>query len=224
MPDTPPSLLVRLRDRGDHLGWQRFFEQYWRLIHSFARSCGLSADDAEDVVQEVVTEVFKAVPTFAYDRSKGTFRAFLRTITQHKITDHLRRTARGPAAHTVPLVADSADPRAQNDQTDAAGARRRAARADGRRAPDMTPDPADSLAEQVWERDWRRNLLQACLGRVREEVEPKTFQAFQLYALDGWSAKETAEFLGLNAASVYAAKSRVAERVRHWWDKEVGED
>ncbi len=75
MPDTPPSLLVRLRDADDHRSWQRFFDQHWRLIYSFARQCGLRSGDAEDVVQEVVTEAFRAMPRFDYDRAKGTFRA-----------------------------------------------------------------------------------------------------------------------------------------------------
>lgn len=199
MPDTPPSLLIRLRDRDNRRSWQQFFEQYWRLIYSFARHCGLAPPGAEDVVQEVVSEVFEALPTFEYDRAKGTFRALLRKITQHKVADHLRRQARGRSIHG-PVAGMGGN---------------------GHRP---LADPAGSSAEQIWERDWRRNLLQACLDRVSREVEPKTFQAFQLYALEGWSVRDTAEFLGLSVASVYAAKSRIAQRVRDWWHKEIGDD
>jgi len=48
--DTRPSLLNRLRKRGDRTGWRRFFEKYWRLIYSISRKCGLSERDAEDIV------------------------------------------------------------------------------------------------------------------------------------------------------------------------------
>lgn len=198
MPDTPPSLFIRLRDAGDGGSWREFFEQYWRLIYSFARQCGLDRHDAEDVLQEVVTDVFKAMPTFEYDRAKGTFRAFLRTVTQRKVADHLRRKAARPKR---PLDA--------------------AASGNGRHA---LADPAGQAAEQTWERDWRRNLLQVCLERVSREVEPKTFQAFQLYALEGWPAEKTARALKMSVAAVYMAKSRVAARVRHWYDKEVNAD
>ena len=198
MPDTPPSLLIRLRDSQDAGSWRRFFEQYWRLIFSFARKCGLQPSDAQDVVQEVVTEVFRAMPRFEYDRSRGTFRAWLRTITQNKVADHLARKARRSAVH---LHADS-----------------------GGNGHHPLHDPAGRDAEAAWERDWRRNLLQLCLDRVRGEVEPKTYQAFQLYALDDWSAEATAEFLKMNVASVYAAKSRVIERLRDWAAKEESED
>lgn len=199
MSNTPPSLLIRLRDSRDVVSWQRFFEQYWRLIHSFARRCGLSPEDAEDVLQDVVTEVYRAMPAFAYDRSRGTFRAYLRTITQRKVTDHLRKVARGKSAYEALAVQ----------------------RGNGH-AP--LADPASQAAEEAWERDWQRNLLQICIKHVRDEVEPKTFQAFQLYALDGWSAADAARFLGVSTATIYMAKSRVTQRIRHWWRNEVGED
>jgi RNA polymerase sigma-70 factor (ECF subfamily) len=187
MSNTPPSLLIRLRDSRDATSWQRFFEQYWRLIYAFARRCGLSLEDAEDVLQEVVTEVYRAMPTFEYDRSRGTFRAYLRTITQRKVTDHLRKKARGRSACAA-LAAESGNGHAQ------------------------LADPAGRAAEETWERDWQRNLLQICINHVRDEVEPKTFQAFQLYALDGWSAADSARFLGVSTATVYMAKSRVTQR------------
>ncbi len=93
MPDTPPSLLIRLRDAADQSSWREFFEQYWRLIYSFARRCGLSPPHAEDVVQEVVCEVFRAMPTFEYDRAKGTFRGYLRTIDQPITIQIFQRSA-----------------------------------------------------------------------------------------------------------------------------------
>ena len=97
MPDTTrPTMLNRLRDAQDRQSWRQFFERYWRLIYSFARRCGLSPADSEDVVQEVVLEVFRAIPGFDYDRSKGTFRAYLRTITQRKVVDQLREAVRSP--------------------------------------------------------------------------------------------------------------------------------
>ena len=130
MPDTPPSLLIRLCDARDAGSWRRFFEQYWRLIFSFARKCGLQPTDAQDVVQEVVTELFRAMPRFEYDRSRGTFRGWLRTITQNKVADHLARKARQPAVHL------RADP--------------------GGNGHHPLHDPAGRDAEAAWERDWPR--------------------------------------------------------------------
>lgn len=197
MPDTPPSLLIRLRDAGDAGSWQQFYQQYWRLIYAFARRCGLAEPDAQDVVQEVVTEVFRAMPRFEYDRARGSFRSYLRTIAQRKVIDHRRRADRRP---TVRLPAP------------------------GRNGSTPLADPAGSTAEETWERDWRRNLLQVCVDRVAHEVEPRTFQAFQLCALESWSARRAADFLEMTVEAVWQAKSRVARRIREWYLKEVGED
>lgn len=199
MPDTPPSLLIRMRGTGDAASWRQFYEQYWRLIYAFARECGARPDEAEDVVQDVVTAVFAALPRFEYDRRRGRFRAWLRTITQNRVTDLLRRRAARPA--TVSLTPSG----------------------NGNQRPQLA-DPASESAEVIWERGWRRNLLQVCLDRVAREVEPRTFQAFQLYVLDGLSATETAAGLKMSAASVYMAKSRVVQRLRYWYEKELCED
>lgn len=206
MPDTPPSLLNRLRDARDQRGWRTFFEQYWRLIYSFATRCGLKPSDAEDVLQDVVIEVFRAMPRFEYDRTRGTFRAWLRTIAQHKVADHLRRAAK---RHMQSSSAESTDRSDHN--------------AGGKGHAELS-DPAAPEADQAWERDWRRNLLQVCLERISHEVEPKTYQAFQLYALENWSATETARLLKMSVASVYMARSRVAARVRELFEKESDED
>ncbi len=205
MPNTPPSLLIRLRDAENHRSWRTFFERYWRLIYSFAIRSGLKPSDAEDVLQDVVVEVFRAMPRFEYDRTRGTFRAWLRTIAQHKVADHLRRAAKRQMQTSHPQAIDRTD------------------FTSGLTGYARLSCPAAIEAEQAWERDWRRNLLQVCLERVSHEVEPKTYQAFQLYALENWSARETARLLKMSVASVYMARSRVAARVRELFEKESDE-
>jgi RNA polymerase sigma-70 factor (ECF subfamily) len=176
--DTSPSLLARLRNAQDESSWECFFVRYWRLIYSLARDAGLAATDAEDVVQEVVTEVFRAMPRFNYDRTRGTFRGFLRAVTLHKISDHFRVQYR--RQHTAEACHAACH------------------------APEFS---------QRWEESWQQNLLQYGMDEAARSLGPKTFQAFQLYALEGWSAVDTARFLQTTVAAVYVAKSRVVKRV-----------
>ncbi len=68
--------------------------------------------------------------------------------------------------------------------------------------------------KEIWEREWRANELRAGLQAVAKEVEPKTFQAFQLFVLEEWSTEKVARFLGLSRQSVYQAKSRVIRKLR----------
>jgi RNA polymerase sigma-70 factor, ECF subfamily len=70
----------------------------------------------------------------------------------------------------------------------------------------------ESVAEDDLERRWEEEYQ--ALAQVRREIEPATYQAFDLYALQGTDAREVARFLGISVASVYTSKSRVLERLR----------
>ena len=58
-------------------------------------------------------------------------------------------------------------------------------------------------------------LLRGLLELIQLEFEPKTFKAFWRVAVDGFSAREVAEELGMTTvAAVHTAKSRVLKRLR----------
>ena len=69
-------------------------------------------------------------------------------------------------------------------------------------------------ADQRWETEWRLHRLRWALREVAPEFEDTTLRAFQVHVLNGESAEQTAEQLGISKASVYQAKSRVLKRVR----------
>ena len=82
---TRLTLLLRLRDRADQLGWEEFHARYGELLYRYARGRGVSHADAEDVVQEVEMYLFKAMEGFVYDVRKGRFRGYLRAAVVHSI-------------------------------------------------------------------------------------------------------------------------------------------
>ena len=45
------SLICRLKDWNDQVGWREFFDTYWKLIYSVAIKAGLTDAEAQDVVQ-----------------------------------------------------------------------------------------------------------------------------------------------------------------------------
>ena len=61
---TRRSLIERLRDLDDQPSWREFFDTYWKLIYAAAIQAGLSAQEAEDVVQETVIGVARKMPDF----------------------------------------------------------------------------------------------------------------------------------------------------------------
>ena len=74
-------------------------------------------------------------------------------------------------------------------------------------------DPESDLNRQ-WDEEHDRYVLGCLLDLVEQEFEPATLQAFRRLALDGASGAEVAEQLGMSVSAVYAAKSRVLQRIR----------
>lgn len=81
---THATLLARLAGGGD-AAWEEFAQRYGSLIRGFARRRGLSEADCDDVLQETLLALSKAMPAFKYDPSKGLFRSYLKTVVVHVI-------------------------------------------------------------------------------------------------------------------------------------------
>lgn len=194
-PDaTRSSLVRRLGNWNDHGGWQEFFDTYWKLIYAVAVKAGLSDAEAQDVVQETVVAVAKQMREGGYDRTKSSFKNWLCLITRRRIIDHFRRRTKVTGR---PFVSD--DP-SRTDTT--AG----------------VPDPASLELDAVWDEEWRKNLADVAIERVKEQVSSKQFQIFDLSVLKDLPVREVTKILKVNAAQVYLARHRVSALVK----KEVG--
>jgi RNA polymerase sigma factor (sigma-70 family) len=72
----------------------------------------------------------------------------------------------------------------------------------------------DHSMSEAWEEEWRQAVLKACIAELRQQVEPVTLEAFELYALQGVAADEVARRLGISRNAVFLAKSRLLARLR----------
>jgi RNA polymerase sigma-70 factor (ECF subfamily) len=88
---TRASLLSRLRDVRQDGSWREFFDLYWKLIYNASRKRGLTATEAEEVVQETMINLMKEMPAFRYDPNKGSFKSWLMHITYRRIADQVRK-------------------------------------------------------------------------------------------------------------------------------------
>lgn len=87
-----------------------------------------------------------------------------------------------------------------------------------------THDPHGEL-DQAWEEEWQAALIERALDRLRLDLPPKMYQAFDLFALRNHDAIQVARTLGIRRSLVYLYKLRVIERLRkevHRLSKEVG--
>lgn len=151
----------------------------------------MSDDQAQDVVQETVIAVARKMPEFQYDPAKGSFKHWLLLICRRRIHDHLRRvySSRQQAQSPEELAEATENHPASNL-------------------------PPDAQMDGDWEQEWRENVFQMALARVRQRANPKQYQVFDCCVLQGLRASRVASMLGLSAAQVYLAKHRVSAAVK----------
>jgi len=187
---TKISLLGRLKNWDDDKSWREFFDTYWRIIYSAARQAGLDDAESQEVVQQTILSVAKEMQRFKYDPAAGTFKAWLKTITQRRIADQFRKR---PKLETK-LPAETS--------------------ASGVTPLERIADPASSdRMDKTWDAEWKRALLERAIELVRNEVSARQFQIFDLLVLQEKSAAEVAAALDISRARVYLAKHRVSSLV-----------
>jgi RNA polymerase sigma-70 factor (ECF subfamily) len=87
--ETNPTLLLRLRGYPiDEQAWQQFVDRYGEMIFGWCRRWGLQTVDAQDVTQNILLKLVRALQTFDYDTGKS-FRSWLKTLTHHAWHDLL---------------------------------------------------------------------------------------------------------------------------------------
>jgi tetratricopeptide (TPR) repeat protein len=82
-PTTRWSRILRAGDPADPVARSAIEDlcrDYWFPLYAFVRRHGVSADDAEDIVQGFFADVLERGDLLSLDQSKGRFRAFLRAV------------------------------------------------------------------------------------------------------------------------------------------------
>ena len=182
---TSLSLLLRLRHApADQGAWREFVARYGRRIYLWCRQWDLQEADAEDVTQNVLAILAERLRTFEYDPA-GSFRAWLKTVAHHAWGKYVSQLAR-PGRGT-----GDADAPTRLQSVEA----------------------RDDLAARL-EEEFDRELLDLAMLRVAQRVEPHTWQAFTLTALDGQSGSDVAARLDMPVAMVYVARSRVQKMLK----------
>ena len=183
---TKKSILKKVR-AGDEISWNEFYQTYKPLILLCGMDCSLTQYENEELVQLVMTEIFRKdilknydldkVPdhiVFQFDPARGRFRHYLKKIIRnHAIKLYRRRRA------TLPLeVVEEGN------------------------------HPVADDWDRLWEKEWKRHLFNMALEELKTQVQPETFVAFEMYALQNKPVREVAEFLHMSVSAVYTAKSR----------------
>jgi RNA polymerase sigma factor (sigma-70 family) len=192
---TRPSLLGRLKSGDDSQSWDEFYRIYGKLVRDFALQAGLSATEADEVVQETVIATSRHLPEFQYDPKKCRFKTWLLNQTSWRIKDQLKKRRKESSfIHNSPAAGT-------DDKTS------------GTTAINRVPDPAALDLETVFETQWQRSLYVGALERVKEKFSLKQFQIFDLVVTQEWPAADVAKSLGVSLTNVYVTRHRVSAAI-----------
>jgi len=84
------ALLVRRCLAGDAAAWEELVQRHHRRIYNICYRFAGSADDAQDLTQEVFIKMYRTLNS--YDVGKGAFMTWVTTITRNLLVDHFRKT------------------------------------------------------------------------------------------------------------------------------------
>ncbi len=144
-------LLVRRCISGDAAAWEEIVQRYNRRIYNICYRFAGSADDAQDLTQEVFIKMYRTLNS--YDVDRGAFMTWVTTVTRNLLVDHFRKTKQD-------RLTDSLDT-TSSDHEDAMPL--------GEQIPDRGPAP-DSNVRSREARDVVHQALQKLSPELREAV------------------------------------------------------
>jgi RNA polymerase sigma-70 factor (ECF subfamily) len=175
---TGTTLLRLLQAPGDARAWAAFVDRYGPRIFGWCRKWNLQQADAENVTQEVLIKLYEKI--HLYKPERGSFRGWLKTVTQHAWSDYLKSQARAGVAE---------------GGTD-----------DLKRFHSV--EAREDLVRHL-EEEFDREVFEAAKARVQLRVAPNTWEAFVLLAVEGKSGAEAAAQLDMTISGVFVARRRV---------------
>ena len=179
MEDQAVASLVRRCVAGDAAAWEEIVRTYNRRIFNLCYRFTGSADDAEDLAQEVFIRVFRTLNS--YEPSRGAFTTWVTTLTRNLLVDHFRKSKQERLTESLDVPAAAGE--------DSLALIERLA--DGRPGPEARVAGLD-----------RQRLIQEALGKLSPELRETVI----LRDLEDMDYKDIARVLRVPEGTV---KSRI---------------
>lgn len=181
---------------------------YWRPLYAFARRDGLSAEDAEDLVQGFLSSLLSGSTMAAVDRERGRFRSYLLGALRHYLANERARAAtlkRGGGQAPLSLTIDRDDAEGTLEIPD-----------------DRTPEGAYAY---VWAMEILRRTRERLGQRYADDGRAELFAALEPFLLDGDTPRyrEVAQQLSMTEANARVAVHRLRGRFGVALREEVAE-
>lgn len=182
---TTTQILDDLKFSDNPAAWKTFTDHFYPVILAFAKNLGLSSADAEDATQETIVQFLRLYRDNKFQREKGHLSHWIFGVARNIIRDYIKKSPK--EFH----IADN-----------------------GTRTSFWDSIQDDKAVLHTWTTEWQRVVLSRCLLRVRREVDEKTYQAFEMYAMAQQPVEQVSKQLDMTPNAVYIAKNRVLTKIR----------
>ncbi len=186
-------LIIRARN-GDQLAMDQLIKKYHSFVRLKASSYFLAGGDADDLIQEGLVGLYKAVRDFRVDKETS-FRSFAELCITRQIITAIKTATRYKHAALNSYVSFSQTPAGQEDSDVTVG--------------DALPGPGvDDPAVCVISTEELESLV-FCLGTGLSSLESNSLRLY----LEGRSYEEMAEGLGCDTKAIDNALQRVKRKI-----------
>lgn len=184
-PITRSSLIAQVQSCEDREAWDEFVVVYRPVIYRMARRRGMQDADAQDVVQNVLIRVSRAIHMWEKSGPETKFRHWLRRVARNAILTALMRKPKDAAvggSDVVVLLEEQ---------------------------PEISLDFDREFATE----SMRERYLRAAKA-VKSDFDTDTWRAFELTVVNGESCETVSKIVGKSVGAIYAARSRIMRRLR----------
>ena len=184
-PDTRLSLLMQLKSASDEAAWSEFVSIYQPVIYRMARKRQIQNADAQDLTQDVLVSVAKAIHSFEAGENSPPFRHWLRRVARNAILNVLTRIPKDAAVGGTGILS-KLTLRSNND---------------------------DNIESELLF-EYRRELYARAAAEVQQVVAADSWQVFQLAVVEKIPIEDVAKQLKKSVGAAYACRGRVMSRLR----------
>ena len=187
--------LIALAKQGDPTAYDRLVRRYYGFVRLKASSYFLAGGDADDLIQEGLVGLYKAIRDFRSDR-ESSFRNFAELCITRQIITAVKTATRNKHSPLNQYVSFSATPAAAGSE-------------EVPTLDQVLPGPAvHDPVNQVISTEELRSLV-GCLSTTLSELESRVLSLY----LDGCSYEGVGERLGCDTKTVDNALQRVKRKV-----------
>lgn len=184
--------LACLAQKGEEKAVNTLLVKYKSLVNQIARSYFLTGGDMEDIVQEGMIGLYKAIMHFSQGKN-ASFRTFASTCIKHQLQSAIRLASSEKnkvLSSALPIV-DQLNSDDEEDKQEIV-------------FPSDLPSPDDKVLE--------KERLSEVVGKIKSTLSPLEFKVLSLY-LKGYSYNEISTLSDISKKSIDNALSRIKSKL-----------